>query len=151
MRTRQRTIAAAGLSGALAVALAGCGGDSGSGDGSGELEGVSIAVGTKDFTENILLGEMLALAMENEGADVDNQVNLGGTVVVVLHDLNLAARYCDDLVLLGGGGVAASGPVEDVLVPDLLEPVYGIGVRRLDLDGELHLLFGPHPRGTARP
>ncbi|MER5456447.1 ABC transporter ATP-binding protein [Micromonospora sp. NPDC002389] len=63
--------------------------------------------------------------------------------VVVLHDLNLAARYCDDLVLLGAGGVAATGTVDEVLDPAVLEPVYGIGIRRLDLDGAVHLLFHP--------
>ena len=69
----------------MALALGACGDDGGGGSGDGgggELDGVSIAVGSKDFTENILLGEMLALALENEGADVDNQVNLGGTEVV---------------------------------------------------------------------
>lgn len=65
------------------------------------------------------------------------------TAVVVLHDLNLAARYCDDVVLLGRGGVVAAGPVAEVLDPAVLEPVYGIGITRLDLDGELHLLFAP--------
>jgi len=64
--------------------------------------------------------------------------------VVVLHDLNLAARYCDDLVLLGRGGVVAAGTVDEVLDPAVLEPVYGIGIRRLDLDGAIHLLFQPH-------
>jgi len=74
---------------------------------------------------------------------------LGTCSVVVLHDLNLAARYCDDLVLLGDGGVVAAGPVGEVLDPAILEPVYGIGVRRLDLDGDLHLLFHPTTRGLA--
>ena len=49
--------------------------------GNGELDGVSLAVGSKDFTENILLGEMYSQALENAGAQVDNQVNLGGTSV----------------------------------------------------------------------
>jgi iron complex transport system ATP-binding protein len=71
---------------------------------------------------------------------------LGTCSIVVLHDLNLAARYCDDLVLLGTGGVVAAGPVADVLDPEVLEPVYGIGIRRLDLEGELHLLFHPITR-----
>lgn len=65
------------------------------------------------------------------------------TVVVVLHDLNLAARYCDDVVLLGDAGVAAAGPVDAVLTPEVLEPVYGIGVERLDAADGLHLLFHP--------
>ncbi|MFF5075410.1 ABC transporter ATP-binding protein [Actinoplanes sp. NPDC000266] len=66
---------------------------------------------------------------------------LGTCSIVVLHDLNLAARYCDDLVLLGDGGVVAAGPAGEVLDPAILEPVYGIGIKRLDLDGNLHLLF----------
>ncbi|WP_210650529.1 ABC transporter ATP-binding protein [Nocardioides sp. SYSU D00065] len=72
--------------------------------------------------------------------------DLHRTVVVVLHDLNLAARYCDDVVLLGGGRIAASGPVEEVLVPEVLEPVYGIGIERVRAGGQLHLLFHPHIR-----
>jgi iron complex transport system ATP-binding protein len=74
---------------------------------------------------------------------------LGTCVIVVLHDLNLAARYCDDLVLLGGGGVVAAGTTAEVLDPQILEPVYGIGIRRVDLDGELHLLF--QPTGSLPP
>ena len=65
------------------------------------------------------------------------------TTVVVLHDLNLAARYCDDVVLLSDGNVAGAGPVEEVLDPDLLTEVYGIGVRRVDDSDGLHLLFTP--------
>ncbi|GIJ26789.1 ABC transporter ATPase [Micromonospora qiuiae] len=68
---------------------------------------------------------------------------LGTCSVVVLHDLNLAARYCDDLVLLGSDGVAAAGTIDQVLDPTVLEPVYGIGIQRLDLDDNIHLLFHP--------
>lgn len=48
--------------------------------GSLDLSGMSFSVGSKDFTEQIILGEMLVQALEAAGADVDNQVNLGGTV-----------------------------------------------------------------------
>jgi osmoprotectant transport system substrate-binding protein len=76
-------IAAASASLAMGLALAGCGDDGGSGGGgsSDRLDGVSVTVGSKDFTENILLGEMYAQALANEGADVDKQINLGGTSV----------------------------------------------------------------------
>lgn len=45
-----------------------------------DLSGQSYAVGSKDFTEQIILGEILVQALEAAGASVDNQVNLGGTV-----------------------------------------------------------------------
>lgn len=63
----------------------------------------------------------------------------GVTVVAALHDLNLAASTCDHVVLLDQGRVVAAGPVSDVLVPAVLEPVYGVRVDVLT-----------HPR-TGRP
>ena len=46
-----------------------------------QLDGASLTVGSKDFTENILVGEMFVQALENEGAKVKSQTNLGGTSV----------------------------------------------------------------------
>ncbi|MDQ2660524.1 MAG: ABC transporter ATP-binding protein [Actinomycetota bacterium] len=68
--------------------------------------------------------------------------DLGVSTIIVLHDLNLAARYCDSLVLLHRGRVAATGAVEDVLDPAVLEPVYGIRIETVHAeDGQLQLLF----------
>ncbi|MBF4161549.1 glycine betaine ABC transporter substrate-binding protein [Nocardioides acrostichi] len=50
-------------------------------DGGNELDGVKLTVGSKDFTENILVGEMLSQALEAQGADVNDKTNLGGTSV----------------------------------------------------------------------
>ncbi|MDZ8172217.1 ABC transporter ATP-binding protein [Microbacterium xanthum] len=71
------------------------------------------------------------------------------TTVVVLHDLNLAARYCDHLMLLDRGRIAARGTPHEVLVPDVLEPVYGISMRRIDLDGVPQLVFRPAERAVT--
>jgi iron complex transport system ATP-binding protein len=49
-------------------------------------------------------------------------------VLVSLHDLGLAARWCDRVVLLDGGRVAAEGAPETVLTADRLAAVYGITV-----------------------
>jgi iron complex transport system ATP-binding protein len=46
----------------------------------------------------------------------------------VLHDPNLAAAYCDRLVLLSGGRVVAAGSPAQVLVPAVLEPAFGARV-----------------------
>jgi iron complex transport system ATP-binding protein len=68
---------------------------------------------------------------------------LAVTTVVVLHDLNLAARYCDHLVLLDRGAIARAGSTDQVLTPEVLEPVYGIGVRRLIQPDCVQLVFHP--------
>lgn len=50
----------------------------------------------------------------------------GKLVVVVLHDLTLASRFCDRLILMNHGTVVADGTPSDVLTPDQLSSVYGI-------------------------
>lgn len=52
----------------------------------------------------------------------------GAGVIVVLHDLNQAARVADDVVLLRGGHVVAAGEAEAVLTPPLLAETYGVTV-----------------------
>lgn len=48
----------------------------------------------------------------------------GLTVVIVLHDLNLASEYCDKLVLFAQGGVRRIGPPQEVLTRETIEEVY---------------------------
>ncbi|MDE0654164.1 MAG: ABC transporter ATP-binding protein [bacterium] len=71
---------------------------------------------------------------------------LKNDTIVVLHDLNLAGRYCDHLALLDRGRVVHQGQPDDVLRSDVLEPVYGIEVRRLADGQHPHLAFGPLTR-----
>jgi iron complex transport system ATP-binding protein len=55
----------------------------------------------------------------------------GRTVVMVLHDVNQAARYADHLVALRDGRIAAAGPPGDVLTPALISEVFGVRCRVL--------------------
>ncbi|MCB1630341.1 MAG: ABC transporter ATP-binding protein [Pseudomonadales bacterium] len=59
----------------------------------------------------------------------------GTAVAVVLHDLSLAARFCDRVLLLHHGAVIACGAAREVLQPAILEPVYGVRMRVIDEDG----------------
>ncbi len=63
----------------------------------------------------------------------------GVAVLAALHDLNLAASFCDRVVVLADGRVQAAGPVAEVLTADLVGEVYGVQATVL-----------PHPR-TGRP
>ena len=57
-----------------------------------------------------------------------NAARRGTGVVAVLHDLSLAARFCDRLVLIAHGGVVARGRPADVLTPAHLAKAYGVDV-----------------------
>ncbi|MGB3258691.1 MAG: ABC transporter ATP-binding protein [Ornithinimicrobium sp.] len=110
----------------------------------GEKQRVLIARALAQEAEHLLLDEPtnhLDIRYQHDVLRLVHTLGKGG--IVVLHDLNLAARYCDDLVLLDRGTVARQGTVDEVLEPTLLERVYGIGVQRVEQDGDLHLLFHP--------
>ncbi len=59
----------------------------------------------------------------------------GRAVVVALHDLSHAARFCDRIVVVKHGRCLADGAPEAVLTPDLLASVYGIKARLVHIDG----------------
>jgi iron complex transport system ATP-binding protein len=110
----------------------------------GEKQRVLIARALAQQADHLLLDEPTNHLDIRYQHDVLRLVStLDVTTVVVLHDLNLAARYCQELVLLEGGRVRAAGPPEVVLTPEVLEPVYGIGVERVQTRDGLQLLFRP--------
>jgi osmoprotectant transport system substrate-binding protein len=80
MRSINATLARLlGLAVVLFVVGAGCGG--GGGGGQGELSGLDIAVGSKAFTEQEILGQIAILTLENAGANVTDETGLAGTEV----------------------------------------------------------------------
>lgn len=81
----------------------------------------------------LLLDEPTAsLDLAHQGVVLDEarrQARDGRAVLAILHDLNLAATYADELVLLSKGRLAAQGSAHDVFRDDLLSRVYGCEVR----------------------
>ena len=57
------------------------------------------------------------------------EADAGALVIAVLHDLTMAARYCDRLLLVDGGRLDADGRPAEVLTPDSLRRVYGIDAK----------------------
>ena len=71
---------------------------------------------------------------------------LGRTVLAAVHDLNIAALYCDALVALKDGEVVGSGPPRSLLTPGFLRSVYGVEAKVVtDGDGFLRILYQPGP------
>ncbi|WP_321337489.1 ABC transporter ATP-binding protein [Breoghania sp.] len=61
----------------------------------------------------------------------------GGAVLACLHDLGLAARWCNRIVLMREGEIVADGAPGDVLTPQVLADVYGIRVFMAETEGRL--------------
>ncbi|RJK96878.1 ABC transporter ATP-binding protein [Vallicoccus soli] len=102
----------------------------------GQRQRAWISMALAQGTDVLLLDEpttYLDLAHAVDVLDLVDELNatLGRTVVMVLHDLNLAARYADRLVVMAGGRVVAAGAPGDVLTPELLEEVFGLAARVL--------------------
>lgn len=85
MRRTTRTTAALGT--AMALLLAGCGGDdpapaTGDAGSDGELSGASFAVGSKEFTESIILSQITIQALEAAGAEAEDRTGISGSATV---------------------------------------------------------------------
>jgi iron complex transport system ATP-binding protein len=101
----------------------------------GQRQRVWISMALAQGTDLILLDEpttFLDLAHQVDVLDLVEQLNTEGgrTVVMVLHDLNLAARYAQTLVAMKDGAIIAQGPPHEVLTAALLRQVF-------DLDAEV--------------
>jgi ABC-type cobalamin/Fe3+-siderophores transport system ATPase subunit len=63
----------------------------------------------------------------------------GVTSLIVIHDLNMAAAFCDQVVLLDQGVVAIDGPPAEVLDAEVLSRVYGLPVKVFKRDGHVEI------------
>ena len=72
----------------------------------------------------------------------------GLAVLVALHDLNLASRYADVVWLLNEGRLAASGPWDQVLRPDRLEPIYGVDLTAMPQADNGRPVFAVNTEGS---
>lgn len=100
----------------------------------GQRQRVWIAMALAQETEVLLLDEpttFLDISHQVEVLDLLTDLNQsrGTTIVMVLHDLNLAARYADHLVAMTDGKVHVSGRPEDVLTEENVRHVFGLDSR----------------------
>jgi iron complex transport system ATP-binding protein len=97
----------------------------------GERQRVALAKAMVQDPELLLLDEpttYLDIGYQIHLLDLVREWQRTGarTVVTVLHDLNLAAQYCDRLLVMHEGRLAAEGPPADVLTPDTIRRVFGV-------------------------
>jgi iron complex transport system ATP-binding protein len=97
----------------------------------GQRQRVWIAMALAQQTGILLLDEpttFLDLSHQLDVLDLllDLNRSRGTTIVMVLHDLNLAARYADHLVAMRAGAIVASGAPDDVVTEELVRDVFGV-------------------------
>ncbi len=97
----------------------------------GQRQRVWIAMALAQRTDTLLLDEpttYLDVKHQLDVLDLLTELNRdrGTTIVMVLHDLNLAARYSDELVAVSGGKVFAHGHPRDVITKENVKSVFGI-------------------------
>ncbi|PVC90070.1 ABC transporter ATP-binding protein [Streptomyces sp. CS131] len=83
--------------------------------------------------------------------DIRARFELLARALAVLHDLDLAARLCDLIVVLDHGAAVAAGPVLDVLTPGVMREVFGVeATTTRHEDGIVRIAYGAHPPTEAR-
>jgi iron complex transport system ATP-binding protein len=97
----------------------------------GQRQRVWIAMALAQQTELILLDEpttYLDMAHQLEILELLHNLNRGesSTILMVLHDLNLAARFSDHIIAIKNGKIVASGMPEEVVARDVLRKVFNI-------------------------
>ncbi|MFT7835919.1 ABC transporter ATP-binding protein [Saccharothrix sp. BKS2] len=100
----------------------------------GQRQRVWIAMVLAQQTDLLLLDEpttFLDVSHQIEVLDLLTDLNRsrGTTIVMVLHDLNLAARYADHLIALARGGLHATGTAEQVLTAETVRATFGLDCR----------------------
>lgn len=110
----------------------------------GERARVMLARALVTGAPALIADEPLAALDPGHQIDVMNllraEARSGKTIVAVLHDLHMAARYCDDIVMLNNGMTVAAGVPSDVLTPALLRDVYDIAAH-VDHSGDVPIII----------
>jgi len=99
----------------------------------GEKQRVVVARAIAQETGIILLDEPISHLDIHHQIEIMNQLkqlnkNKNITIIMVLHDLNIAAAYGDHMILMHDGGVYKDGTPEEVLTEDIIKKVYGLEV-----------------------
>ena len=123
----------------------------------GQRQRVWIAMALAQRTDVLLLDEpttYLDLAHQVDVLELCRELNaeLGTTIVAVLHDLNQACRYGDEVIAMRAGAIVAHGAPSEVVTAQVVEEVFGLPVQVISdpLTGTPLVLPLPRPHPSSR-
>lgn len=106
----------------------------------GERQRAFLAMVVAQDTDYVLLDEPLNNLDIRHAVQIMQRIRrladeLGKTIVLVMHDLNFASSYSDDIVAMKDGRIVATGPAADLVRPDVLRHVYDMEIQTVPLCG----------------
>lgn len=106
----------------------------------GQRQRAFIAMVFAQDTDHLLLDEPLNNLDMRHGAQLmqivrDAADRRGTSIVLVVHDINAASVFADHIIALKDGRVVTQGPPQEVMVEDVLESVFDVPVRVVEVDG----------------
>lgn len=112
----------------------------------GQLQRAYIAMILAQDTDYILLDEPLNNLDMNYAVQMMQILKrlvdeLGKTILIVLHDINFAASYADEIVAMKGGKLYAHGATEEVIQTSILNDLYEMNIRICEIEGKRFCLY----------
>jgi len=112
----------------------------------GQLQRAFIAMVLAQDTEYILLDEPLNNLDMSHGVRMMKTLrrlvdDLGKTVVTIVHDINYAATYADDIIAMKDGQLFASGSVDTVITKEVLDSLFDMDIRIMEVDEKKVCLY----------
>ena len=112
----------------------------------GQHQKVSIARGLAQEPRILILDEPTA------NLDIRHQVKViellhdmahekGMTVIMISHDINIASKYSDNIIMMHDGGIYALGRPKDVITAENISKVYQVGAKIIDDNGKPHVIL----------
>lgn len=112
----------------------------------GQLQRAYIAMVFAQDTDYILLDEPLNNLDMNYAVQImkilrDLVDHHQKTVIIVLHDINFAASYADEIIAMKNGAVFASGPTREIIQKEVLDQLYGMNIKICEIEGRRFCLY----------
>ncbi|MFW3579343.1 ABC transporter ATP-binding protein [Vagococcus fluvialis] len=112
----------------------------------GQLQRAYIAMVLAQDTDYIFLDEPLNNLDMNHAVQLMKTIRQlvdekGKTVIIVLHDINFAASYADEIVAMKDGKIFKTGTTDEIIEKEVLDELYDMSIRVCELEGKRFCLY----------
>lgn len=112
----------------------------------GQMQRVWLAMALAQNTDILLLDEIttyLDIHYQLEILNLITELNRkkGMTIVMVLHDINLAFEFCDEVIIMKDGHISAAGDIDTVVNENILNEAFEVSSKIISIDGNKHCIF----------